>query len=61
VAGITAIVEGHRRMVCRQTGRHRTDLFADSPLHDALTMVEHDPGAREDRDTAEVCEPIARP
>jgi hypothetical protein len=39
VLGIAAIVEGHRRMVRRQgtPARHSTDLFADSPLHDALT------------------------
>jgi len=39
VLGIAAIVEGHRRMVRRQgtPAGHSTDLFADSPLHDALT------------------------
>lgn len=46
VAGIGAIVAGHRRMVRRQAARHSTDLFADSPLHDALALADPEP-ARE--------------
>lgn len=59
VAGIAAIIEGHRRVVRRQAARHSTDQLADSTLHD-VTLVE-EPDATEDRDTAEAREPIPIP
>ncbi|WP_329000261.1 ABC transporter permease [Kribbella sp. NBC_00709] len=44
VAGIAAIVEGHRRVAGRQSGRHSADPLPDplpdTPLHDALVLEE---------------------
>jgi hypothetical protein len=65
--GIVAIVAGHRRRLRRQAARHRTELFAGSPLHDALTAREQEDAA-ENRQSAEVgqavCEaahPVSQP
>lgn len=49
VLGIAAILEGHRRSGRGQSARHSTDLFADSPLHDALSE-DSEPAMESDAD-----------